>query len=234
VSAPAKYSTWPIQSVVAADEYVPPSDSSTSLTAASVSAWVPQYRPELDAAPWLIKTFIHASGGMAPLSAHSWSPLMPASAAAVSERSSAQCQVTLKGVTCVGAANVSNSSSDTTPNDEPAPRTAKRSSGWHDSDAWTVVPLARVTVAPRIQSMVRPLRCDDVPQPPWVACPPTPTPGQLPCDRPRPASLRATATSPRRAPVPTLATPSSPTDTASKLDMSTTRWPFSPPRPELT
>jgi hypothetical protein len=35
--------------------------------------------------------------------------------------------------------------------------------------------LARVTVAPRIQSMVRPLRCDDVPQPPWVACPPTPT-----------------------------------------------------------
>jgi hypothetical protein len=81
----------------------------------------------------------------------------------------------LKYVTCAGAANVANSYEATMPKLEPAPRSAQNRSGLSFALQRAMVPFARTTVMPMIQSVARPYLWELMPYPPCREWPLTPT-----------------------------------------------------------
>ncbi len=98
------------------------------------------------------KTRMFISGGMAPERRKSSNADQPE----VHESPLFQGKLTEKVVTCDGGANVLKRYDVTTPNDEPAPRSAQNRSAFSVEEQFTAVALASTTVAPTIQSRARP------------------------------------------------------------------------------
>jgi len=120
-----------------------------------------------------------------------------------------------------GSGTVSNRSDVTTPNwPPPAPRRAQNKSGCRSWTQSTTVASASTTRAPTRRSQVRPCLRPNRPIPPPKVRLATPTVGPHPAGRVRPWACSAAYTCCRRAPAPIVATPSSATETRSKVDRS--------------